>query len=94
MRYLIKTNLHMKLGSDKFLPGSCGLRVGAVLADDATAQFSSAYGQQIAELFSTSQPQLGMNEGQEQDHNKISQPLHIEIPQPIGNDLAVREETY
>ena len=92
MRYLIKTNLHMKLGTDKFLPGSCGLRVGAVLADDATAQFSSAYGQQIAELSSISQPQLEVNEGQ--DHNKISQPLHIEIPQPIRGDLTIKEETY
>ena len=78
MRYLIKTNLHMKLGIDKFLPGSCGLRVGAVLADDATAQFSSAYGQQIAEMSNTSQPQFEVNEGQ--DHNKMSQPLRIEIP--------------
>ncbi|MBD5160798.1 MAG: hypothetical protein HDT14_02010 [Oscillibacter sp.] len=92
MRYLIKTNLHMKLGTDKFLPGSCGLRVGAVLADDATAQFSSAYGQQIAELSNTSQPQFEVNE--RQDHNKISQPLHIEIPQPSRDDLTIREETY
>ena len=91
MRYLIKTNLHMKLGTDKFLPGSCGLRVGAVLADDATAQFSSAYGQQIAELSYAGQRRLEAN--MEQDHNKTCQPLHIEIPQPIKNDPAVREET-
>lgn len=92
MRCLIKTNLHMKLGTDKFLPGSCGLRVGAVLADDATAQFSSAYGQQIAELSYDGQPRLEAS--REQDHNKIHQPLHIEIPQPIRDDPAIREETY
>ena len=92
MRYLIKTNLHMKLGTNKFLTSSCGLRVGAVLADDATAQFSSAYGQQIAELSCADQLRLEANEGQ--DHNKICQPLHIEIPQPIRDDLTSREETY
>lgn len=92
MRYLIKTNLHMKLGTDKFLSGSCGLRVGAVLADDATAQFSSAYGQQIAELSCADQAKLEVNEGR--DHNKIRQPLPIEIPQPIRDDPTIREETY
>lgn len=92
MRYLIKTNLHMKLGTDKFLPGSCGLRVGAVLADDATAQYSGAYGQQIAELSCVDHPRLEVDK--EQDHNKICQPLHIEIPQQVRENFAIRRETY
>ena len=92
MRYLVKTNLHLKFGSNTFLPGSCGLRVGAVLADDATAQFSSAYGPQIAELPYADRTRLEAN--REQDHNKIRQSLHIEIPQPIRDDSIIREETY
>lgn len=92
MRCLIKTNLHMKLVTSKLLTSSCGLRVGAVLADDATAQYSGAYGQQIAELSCADQARLEMNE--EQDRNKICQPLHIEIPQQVRENFAIRRETY
>ena len=88
MRYLIKTNLHMNLGSNKFLIGSGGLRVGAVLADNATARFAMPVRQQLSELPQADQNQLA---AAGENHRK---PLSIVCPQPVREDFHVKEEIY
>lgn len=88
MRYLIKTNLHMNLGSNKFLIGSGGLRIGAVLADDATARFAMSARQQLSELAQANQNRLDTSG---EDHRK---PFRIVCPQPVREDFQVREEMY
>lgn len=90
MRYLIKTNLHLNLGCNKFLIGSYGMRVGAVLADEATACLSAVYGQQVSELSDARQFQL--EESREQRHSEVDQPVHIEVPKTFENDFEVKRE--
>lgn len=89
MRYLIKTNLHMNLGSNKFLIGSGGLRVGAVLADNATARFAMPAEHQLSELPQVDQNRL--NAAAEEDHRE---PFNIVCPQPVREDFQIREEMY
>lgn len=86
MRYLIKTNFHMDLSSNKFLIGSGGLRVGAVLADDATARFAMPVRQQLSEQPQARQANLGA--AGEQDHGSP----FIACPQPVGDEFPIREK--
>lgn len=90
MRYLIKTNLHLNLGCNKFLIGSCGMRVGAILADEVTARWSGVYGQQASELSGTRRSQL--EEYRKRKHGETDQPFRIEIPKTIENDFEVKRE--
>ena len=88
MRYLIKTNLHLNLGCNKFLIGSYGMRVGAVLADEETARLSAVYGQQVSELSDAKQFQLEAS--REQKHNEIDQPAYIEVPRAFEDNFEIR----
>ena len=37
MKYMIKGELEVKVGSSELLPGECNFRIGAILTDDSMA---------------------------------------------------------
>ncbi len=90
MRYFIKTNLKVKLGSCNLIPGTCDFQIGGFLADKETVQFPGLYGHRVSEPFRLDQTSAGSVGGLSvpwlDEYNEIRRPTCVERPQLIDED--------